>query len=109
MRRSLCVVEPSIVTAAHLGNYTFTYTTSVNLPKGTKLKFDILSKGRMIDWQVPSAEPKLKENAIWLEIDGHSTVYAKEVPGEESSHAFEFILPQEVKIGESFLIKVGES
>jgi Protein of unknown function (DUF3604) len=107
MRRSLCVVEPSVVIAAQMGNYIFTYTTSVTLPKGTKLKFDILSKGRMIDWQVPSAEPKLKENAIWLELEDSSVIYAKEVAGEESSHAFEFVLSEEVKAGDCFKIKIG--
>lgn len=107
MRRSLCVVEPSFVTAANVGNYCFTYTTATLLPKGTKLKFDLLSKGRMIDWQIPSAEPKCKENAIWLEVDDQNPVWAKEVPGEENSTAFEFILPCEVKIGDSFAINIG--
>jgi hypothetical protein len=107
MRRSLCVTEPAYVMAAHIGNFNFIYTTSVNLPKGTKLKFDLLSKGRMIDWQIPSSEPKLKENAIWLALDEKTLIYAKEVPGEENSHAFEFILPHELKVGESFTIKLG--
>jgi hypothetical protein len=107
MRRSLCVVEPSAISAAHTGNYIFTYTSAALLPKGTKLKFDLLSKGRMIDWQIPQSEPKLKENAIWLETEEHGPIWAKEVPGEESSTAFEFILPQDIKIGESFKIKIG--
>lgn len=109
MRRSLCVAEPQVVTAANMGNYSFIYTTSVALPKGTKLKFDLLSKGRMIDWQVPTAEPKSKQNAIWLEVDDQNPVWAKEVAGEELSTAFEFILPCEVKIGDSFRINIGSS
>lgn len=107
MRRSLCVVEPSIVTAAHVCNYSFIYTTAATLPKGTKLKFDLLSKGRMIDWQIPTAEAKSKKNAIWLEVGDLTPVWAKEVAGEEQSTAFEFVLPCEVKIGESFRINIG--
>lgn len=107
MRRSLCVVEPAVVTAAHMGNYSFIYTTANPLPKGTKLKFDMLSKNRVIDWQIPTAEPKSKENAIWLHVNNEGPVWAKEVPGEENSVAFEFILPCELKVGESFTISVG--
>lgn len=107
MRRSLCVTEPAYCTAAHVGNYNFIYTTSTPLPKGTKLKFDMLSKGRVIDWQTPTSDPKAKENLIWMEVNGEGPYYAKEVAGEESSTAFEFVLPCDLKVGESLTIKVG--
>lgn len=107
MRRSLCVVEPSIVVAAQMGNYKFTYTPANNLPKGTKLKFDLLSKGRVIDWQVPTSDSSAKENVIWLEMGLKTKVYAKEVQGEEASTAFEFTLPEEVKAGDTIIIKMG--
>lgn len=107
MRRSLCVVQPAVVTAANVGNYSFIYTTAAVLPKGTKLKFDLLSKGRAIDWQIPSVEPKSKQNSIWLEVENQNPVWAKEVAGEEISTAFEFVLPSELKVGESFSINIG--
>jgi len=107
MRRSLCVIDPNPVMAAHQGTFVFTYTTANVLPKGTKLKFDLLSKGRVIDWKVPSTDPKSKESLIWLELGPKQIVYAKEVPGEEVSPAYEFILPEEIKAGDNLEIKIG--
>ena len=45
MRRSICVCEPMGCYAGESGNFRFVYTPAVNLPKGTKLRFDLATKG----------------------------------------------------------------
>ena len=64
MRRSICYCEPNFASAGETRTWKFTYTPSVNLPKGTRLKFDLQSKGREIDWQIPSVNLKKREGSF---------------------------------------------
>ena len=70
MRRSICYCGPAAALAGEVSNWKFIYTTASHLPKGTKLRFDLDSKGRPVDWQVPSTNLKEKSNAIWVEVPG---------------------------------------
>jgi hypothetical protein len=108
MRRSICFCEPNAALAGEVSTWKFSYTTSSNLPKGTKLKFDLMSKGREIDWQVPQANTKDKTNLIWAELPDGKTVAAKtvEMPNQIAP-AFEFQLPAEIKAGDTFIIWMG--
>lgn len=91
-----------------MGTWKFTYTTAIPLPKGTRLKFDILSKGRPIDWQVPQTDLKEKKNLIWATVPGGKPVAAKELHHPDAFvPSFEFILPAEIKAGDSFSIFLG--
>ena len=101
MRRSICVCEPLYALAGDASTWKFVYTSAINLPKGTRLKFDLLSKGRPIDWQIPQINPKEKTNVIWAEIPGGKVILASAL---ESPGVFEFTLPAEVKTGEPFTI-----
>ena len=56
MRRSICQCEPAATFAGEVGTWKFTYSTATPLPKGTRLRFDILTKGRPIDWEVPQTD-----------------------------------------------------
>ena len=58
MRRSICYCEPNYASAGESRTWKFIYTPSATLPKGTRLKFDLQSKGREIDWQIPSVNLK---------------------------------------------------
>jgi hypothetical protein len=108
MRRSICVTEPSVVLAGQVGTWTFTYTPSSNLPKGTKLKFDLVMQNRPSDWELPESDPSGKENLIWLEIPGHKPLFPEEVElPNQYAPAFEFTLPAEIKGGEPFAIVIG--
>lgn len=108
MRRSICYCEPANAIAGEVNTWNFVYTTSVALPKGTKLKFDFMSKGRDIDWEVPSSNVKKTSNVIYGVLDNGKGVQAKEieVPDSFAPH-FEFILPSEIPIGGNFRIVVG--
>ena len=108
MRRSICSCEPSATLAGNVGTWKFSYTPATPLPKGTRLKFDILSKGRPIDWEVPQINLKEKNNLIWAEMPDGKVLAAKpvEVPGAYTP-SFEFSLPAEVKAGEPFSICMG--
>ncbi len=108
MRRSICYCEPNLALAGEMSTWKFSYTTATTLPKKTLLKFDLLSLGRDIDWQVPSANPKIKDNVIWAEIPGNKLLTAKEM-GKASLQAccFEFMLPSELKAGDTISIFLG--
>ncbi|HEV7736487.1 MAG TPA: DUF3604 domain-containing protein, partial [Chlamydiales bacterium] len=62
MRRSICVCEPNHAYAGDTATWKFVYTTANNLPKGAKLRFDLNSLGRPIDWQIPHTNLKEKSN-----------------------------------------------
>lgn len=108
MRRSICFCEPNLALAGDVATWKFSYTTASSLPKGTRLKFDLLSKGRDIDWECPQVNPKEKKNLIWAETPEGKVVPAKEIESEDSIiPSFEFILPAEVKAGETLSIFMG--
>lgn len=108
MRRSICYTEPHSVSAGDVSTWKFCYTTSTSLPKGTKLKFDLLSHGRESDWQVPQCNTKDKKNLIWAEMPDGKALAAKELEqSDKPTPAFEFALPAEIKTGETFSILMG--
>lgn len=110
MRRSICYCEPAHCLAGEVSTWLFVYTPSIDLPKGTKLKFDLLSAGRDIDWEAPSANLKKNKNVIYALLGDKKVLPAKEVEQKNSIHpAFEFVLPSEVKSGSEFSIVVGST
>ena len=105
MRRSICSCEPGAALAGDTATWKFVYTTAGHLPKGTKLRFDLESKGRPIDWQIPSTNVKDKTNAIWAEVPGGKAIAATQVAHPQSlTPSFEFTLPLELKPGDSIAI-----
>ena len=108
MRRSICYCESSLALAGDISTWKFSYTTATLLPKGTRLKFDIATRGREGDWEIPSSNAKLKKNVIWAETPDGKTLLAKEIKKSGSPVPdFEFALPSEVKAGETFSIFMG--
>jgi hypothetical protein len=108
MRRSICYCEPNLALAGELATWKFSYTTATSLPKGTRLKFDLLSRGREIDWEIPSVNLKEKKNVIWAELLGGKIIPAKELDkSTDFSCSFEFNLTSEVKSGDTISIFMG--
>lgn len=108
MRRSVCYCDPNIALAGKTSNWKFIYTTASTLPKGAKLRFDLNSKGRPIDWQVPETDLKAKKNVIWAQMPDESIVEATEVMHPQNlTQSFEFILPEDLKPTQSFFIFMG--
>lgn len=108
MRRSICYCEPAICMAGEMNTWKFIYTPSIDLPKGARLKFDLLSKGRDIDWEIPFANPKKQENVIYALLENGKTLSAKEVTSKESvTPMFEFTLPSLVEAGTNITIIIG--
>lgn len=108
MRRSICYTEPSSAMAGEKNTWLFVYTTATALPKGTKLKFDLQTKGRDIDWEVPTANLKKTSNVIFGHLDNGKILQAKEIETPDSfTPQFEFVLPSEVPVGGNFSIVVG--
>lgn len=108
MRRSICLADPHVAEAGEKNTWTFTYTPAQDLPKGTKLLFDLNSKGRDIDWEAPTVNLKAKGNVIYAVLDGKKVIPAKAVESKTSVvNNFEFVLPQEVEAGENVVIYVG--
>lgn len=108
MRRSICFCEPNLSLAGYVATWKFSYTTAVSLPKGTRLKFDLLSKGRNIDWECPQVNPKEKKNLIWAETPEGKVFPAKALHDKDQMvPSFEFVLPGEIKAGETLSIFMG--
>ncbi|MGC1877895.1 MAG: DUF3604 domain-containing protein [Rhabdochlamydiaceae bacterium] len=108
MRRSICYCEPSLALAGELSTWKFSYTTATSLPKGTRLKFDLQSRGREIDWEIPSVNLKEKKNIIWAETPDGKILTAKEFDKSDSfTSSFEFALPSEIKAGDTLSIFMG--
>lgn len=110
MRRSICFCEPNHALAGTQASWKFSFTTASQLPKGAKLRFDLSSKGRPIDWQVPSTSLKDKTNTIWAETPSGKTISATRVDDPQSlTPSFEFTLPTEMKSGETLSIVLNEN
>lgn len=108
MRRSICFTEPHVITAGETSTWKFCYTTSTAIPKGAKIKFDLLSNGREFDWQIPQAVSKDKKNMIWAEMPDGKTISAKEIEDPTKNlPCFEFTIPSEIKTGDTFVIMMG--
>ncbi|MES2273660.1 MAG: DUF3604 domain-containing protein [Chlamydiota bacterium] len=108
MRRSICYCEPAAALAGDTATWKFIYTTAAQLPKGAKLRFDLSSKGRPIDWQIPQTNLKEKTNLIWAELPGGKILNAAQVEHPElMTPSFEFSLPVEMKAGETLTILMG--
>ncbi len=104
MRRSICLCEPNHALAGNPATWKFIYTTAGNLPKGTKLRFDLDSKGRVLDWQIPSTNLKDKGNVIWIELPNRKILS----PLKQDS-SFEFTLPIEMKPGDTLTIVIKDN
>lgn len=110
MRRSICYCEPNVALAGDLSNWKFVYTTASHLPKATRLRFDLESRGRPVDWQIPSPHVKEKENVIWAELPGGKPLAATAVENPQTqTTSFEFVLPVELKPGDSFTILIKDN
>ncbi len=109
MRRSICYSEPSFAFAGVTSNWKFIYTTANHLPKGTKIRFDLGSKGRPTDWTIPKTNLKEKTNVIWVEIPGSKTPISttQTVDPQAMTAAFDFSLPSDLKPGDSFSMHIG--
>jgi hypothetical protein len=108
MRRSICYCEPNQALAGELNTWKFIYTTSTALPKGTKLRFDLQTKGRSIDWEIPTANLKQPGNVIYAKLDNDKVLPAKEIEVPDSfAPIYEFVLPAAIEAGENFTIYIG--
>ncbi|MFT4552717.1 MAG: hypothetical protein ACI9S8_001343 [Chlamydiales bacterium] len=110
MRRSICYCEPSFASAGQVATWQFIYTTASNLKKGARLKFDLLSKGRDIDWEIPEVDLKKgSENCIYAFTEGSDKLLkAKEVDTPDSFvPQYEFTLTEDIKAGETFTVALG--
>ena len=108
MRRSISYTDPKVALAGETKTWTFTYTPANPLPKGTRLKFHLNSKGRSFDWQIPQINLKNKKNLIWLEVPNQKEIGAAEILiPEHPFPQYEFILPADIKSGEEIKILLG--
>lgn len=108
MRRSICSCEPSHAYAGQINTWRFIYTPSSSLPKGTKLKFDLQSKGRSIDWETPSSALKKTGGIIYALMDDDKVLPAKEVEvADNIVPQYEFTLPGKLEAGHSLTIIMG--
>lgn len=109
MRRSICYSEPSTLMAGERNTWKFVYTSSVSLPKGARLKFDLASKGRSIDWEIPQTNLKKTSNLIYAHLENGKILQAEEVEVPESLvPQYEFVLPSTLEAGSEVAIIMGD-
>lgn len=106
MRRSISVCEPAFCLAGQMFTWQFHHTPATTLPKGSRLRLDLLNRGRDIDWMLPSTELKRSSSTIYLTLASGEVIGAKACD-HEGSYAYDFILTKEVKSGISFTITLG--
>lgn len=108
MRRSICIAEPNSILAGEKGLYKFSFTTASSLAKGAKLRFDLCSQGRSIDWDPPVTDLKKSSNVIWAALSDGKPLTAKVIEIQDRPvPLYEFTLPQEVKTGQTITIYLG--
>ncbi len=108
MRRSIAYTEPKFALAGQRNHWKFVYTAAAHLPKGAKLKFDMLSKGKAYEWELPSVADKPKGNILSLELPNQEIAFPKALFTEEDPCAtYEFTLPVEVKAEETLIFHLG--
>ena len=99
MRRAISYAEPKAAPAGKVRTWSFIYTPASDLPKGAHLKFDLNSKGRDFDWEIPQTNLKSKKNLIWMESGDKKNIQAEEVfsrmeglKGSPYTHGLKFFL-----------------
>lgn len=108
MRRSISYCEPASAVAGEMNVWKFIYTPSTKLPKGTKFKFDLQSRGREIDWQIPTTALSKTESMIYAQIGKGKYLQAREVESSENlTPNYEFMLPIPVEAGEPIAFILG--
>lgn len=108
MRRSICYCEPHVALAGELSTWQFVYQTSTALTKGARLKFDLLSEGRGIDWEIPKAGGKATSNSLYGLFEEGDVLPATEVERPNSFvPQYEFVLDRPLKVGAKFTVVVG--
>lgn len=108
MRRSICYCDPAHALAGEARTWKFIYTPSVTLPKGARLRFDMQSKGREIDWEIPSINLKKSGGVIYALVGKNKVLSPTEVETPESVlPLYEFVLPAALPAGEAFTIVLG--
>ncbi len=110
MRRSICYCEPSHAVAGEVNTWKFIYTTSIDLPKGTIIRFDLMSDGREIDWEIPTTDLKGGGNVIYGRLDSGKIIAAKEIEVPDSfTPQYEFVLPEGIDTGGAFSVIIGST
>lgn len=108
MRRSICYCEPKAALAGSIQTWKFVFIPSSDLPRETKLLFDLQSEGRDIEWDIPEIDLKKGKNVIWAELTDSVKIPALCVGDQKNPAKFEFILPKDVAEGDEIFIFMGD-
>lgn len=108
LRRSICYCEPQTALAGETSTWRFTYKTATSLKSGAKLKFDLQTHGRDMDWEVPGVKLKAACNIIYGLVGDEKPIAAEEVEAADSVvPQYVFVLPKDLKSGDEFTIVLG--
>lgn len=107
-KRAIIYCEPKYALAGQCTTWRFIYQAGESLPAGARLKFDLRSPGRDIDWEPPVTSLRAARNVIYGMLDESKPIAAMEVEAPDSIvPQYEFTLPKELSEGESFTISIG--
>lgn len=110
MRRSIAFCEPNRATAGEINTWKFHFTTGNKIPAGSLIRFDPLTTGREIDWEIPTIDIKKEKNAIFAYLESGTAFMMREVeiPGRFAP-AYEFVLSEELDSGDTLTICMGST
>lgn len=108
MRRSINVSKPSFCYAGQMQTWHFNHTSAVDLPKGTRLRFDLLTYGRSIDWSLPKADLSKGGDRIYLVLpDGKKIAGKEQIIADSDVPVYDFVLPVKLSAEETLAIVLG--
>lgn len=110
MRRSICFCEPNRAIAGETNTWKFHYTTGTKIPSGSLIRFDPMSIGRTIDWQIPTVEIKTEANSIFAYLEsGKAFIMSEVVLPDRFAPVYEFILSDELEPGDTLSVVMGST
>lgn len=108
MSRSICYAEPKFALAGQVRTWKFIYQSGQTLPKGTNLKFDLFSRGREMDWELPECGARKKNKCIWFESETLGKLIPEQLTQDgEALPQYEVTLPSDLPEGEELYILIG--
>lgn len=105
--RAVAYTDPKAVCAGSRTSYKFLFIPDISLPPKTILRFDMLHRGNVSDFELPTANLKEEKNGIWLTLADGKIVEGKQKKDLHGHPVFDFVLQKGIEAGEKLMFVVG--
>ncbi|MEC8306302.1 MAG: hypothetical protein VXZ72_00380, partial [Chlamydiota bacterium] len=98
---------PSVKVATR-NTWSFHYTLDDNLPKGSAIEFDMMSKGGPLEWELPEPTLSRENNTIWITTPKKERIYPTPLSMKKDHIGkFVFLIDDDLESGESITFHIG--